>query len=129
MTNVVIKSRYTRLDMKANKTEVRLRAFLKWSLDLVIADINRKNNTSYKSNQVEFVITRKMLVNENDLANNEKVKAETKVANINAILAAAPVIGDDETLKLICEEFELNWEEVKEKLSTSDYKDVTQATV
>ena len=70
-----------------------------------------------------------MLVNENDLANNEKVKAETKVANINAILAAAPVIGDDETLKLICEEFELNWEEVKEKLSTSEYKDVTQATV
>lgn len=128
VTNVVIKSRYTRLDMKANKTEVRLRAFLKWSLDLVIADINRKNNTSYNSNQVEFVITRKMLVNENDLANNEKVEADTKSVEVQTLLAAAPLLPDDEVVQMICDIYDLDYDEIQKQLSVKGYTEQPSAS-
>ncbi|MGX9822902.1 phage portal protein [Lactococcus lactis] len=122
VTNVVIKSRYTRLDMKANKTETRLRAFLKWSLDLVIADINRKNNTSFNSNQVEFVITREMLVNENDLADNKKVEADTKSVEVQTLLAAAPLLPDDEVVQMICDIYDLDYDEIQQQLSVKGYE-------
>ena len=108
--------------MKANKTETRLRAFLKWSLGLVIADINRKNNTSYKSNQVEFVITREMLVNENDLANNEKVEADTKSVEVQTLLAAAPLLPDDEVVQMICDIYDLDYDEIQKQLSVKGYE-------
>lgn len=121
ITNIVIKSRYTLLNMKANKTEVRLQAMMKWINEMVVADINRRHNTAYKAADVKFVFTREVMVNENDLVNNEKVEAETKQVLINAILTAAARLDDETVLKLICEQFELNWEDVQEAIETQDY--------
>lgn len=121
ITNIVIKSRYTLLNMKANKTEVRLQAMMKWINEMVVADINRRHNTAYKASDVKFTFTREVMVNENDLVNNEKVEAETKQVLINAILTAAARLDDETVLKLICEQFELNWEDVQEAIETQDY--------
>lgn len=121
ITNIVIKSRYTLLNMKANKTEVRLQAMMKWINQMVVDDINRRYNTSYKASEVKFTFTREVMVNENDLVNNEKAEAETKQILINTILTAATRLDDETILKLICEQFELNWEEVQEAIETQEY--------
>lgn len=127
ITNIVIKSRYTLLNMKANKTEARLRALLKWVNKLVVADINRRYNTNYKADDVKFSFVREVMVNENDLATNEKVEAETKQVLINTILAMAPRLDDETVLKLICEQFDLDWEEVQAALDEQDYEPAIEA--
>ena len=121
ITNVVIKSRYALLDMKCNKAEVRLRAMLKWINSMIVADINRRNGTAYNASDIEMTITRETMVNENDIVANEKIEAETKALIIQAILAAAPRLDDESVLKLICEQFELDWEEVQQLLEEQEY--------
>lgn len=121
ITNVVIKSRYALLDMKANKAEVRLRAMLKWINEMVVQDINRRYKTAFKSSDIEITITRETMVNENDIYINEKTQAETKLVLIQTILAVAPRLDDESILKLICEQFELDWEEVQQLLSEQEY--------
>lgn len=121
ITNVVIKSRYALLDMKCNKAEVRLRAMLKWINEMIVEDINRRFGTAYKASDIEITITRKTMVNENDIYLNEKVQAETKAVIIQSILASAPRLDDESVLKLICEQFELDWEEVSQLLEEQDY--------
>ncbi|WP_233541917.1 MULTISPECIES: phage portal protein [Vagococcus] len=121
ITNIVIKSRYTLLNMKANKTEVRLQAMMKWINEMVTADINRRYKESFNASDVKFSFIREVMVNENDLAQNEKVIAETKQILINTILAASSRIDDESVLRLICEQFELNWEEVQSAIETQSY--------
>lgn len=121
ITNVVIKSRYALLDLKCNKAEARLRAMLAWMNRLIVDDINRRYGTNYDATEISIKITRETMVNENDVALNEKTEQETKALRIQAILAAAPHLGDETTLKLICEEFELDWEEVKQQIEEQDY--------
>lgn len=121
ITNVVIKSRYALLDMKCNKAEVRLRAMLKWINEMIVADINRRYSTAYKASDIEITITRETMVNENDIYLNEKVQAETKAVIIQTILASAPRLDDESVLKLICEQYELDWEEVQKLLEEQDY--------
>ncbi|HEM6033190.1 TPA: phage portal protein, partial [Streptococcus suis] len=42
ITNVVIKSRYSLLDLKCNKIEVRLRRIIKQMLELIVENINQR---------------------------------------------------------------------------------------
>ena len=121
ITNIVIKSRYALLDMKVNKAEVRLRAMLKWINEMIVADINRRYGKDYNASDIEITITRETMVNENDLVANEKIEAETREVIIQTILAVAPRIGEEETLKLICEQFDIDWEEVQAALDEEDY--------
>ncbi|WP_165006004.1 MULTISPECIES: phage portal protein [unclassified Enterococcus] len=119
ITNIVIKARYTLLNMKANKTEARLHAMLEWMNKLVIEDINRRFNKSYDPKEVSFTFTREVMVNENDLVANEKTEAETKQIIINSIMQIAPRLDDATVLKLICEQFDLDWEEMQVSLQGS----------
>ena len=121
ITNIVIKSRYALLDMKCNKAEVRLRAMLKWINEMIVADINRRYGTSFNAQDIEITITRETMVNENDLVANEKIEAETREVIIQTILAVAPRLNDETVLKLICEQFELDWEEVSQLLEEQEY--------
>lgn len=122
ITNVVIKSRYALLDMKANKAEARLRVLLKWANEMIIADINRRKGTAYKPEDITFTIERETMVNEADIVNNAKTEAETKQILIETILAAAPKLDDDSVLQQICDLYDLDWEEVKKKLEEQDFQ-------
>lgn len=121
ITNIVIKARYTLLNMKANKTEARLRAMLEWMNKLVVDDINRRYNKAYNASDVTFTFTREVMVNENDLVTNEKTEAETKQIIINSIMQVAPRLDDDTVLKMICEQFDLDFEEVQAAIEEAEY--------
>lgn len=122
ITNIVIKSRYALLDMKANKAETRLRALLKWMNELIVQDINRRNNTAYQASDIKVTITRETMVNENDIVDRAKTEAETKQVIIESILAVAPRLDNETVLQMICEQFELDWEEVQQLLDVEDYE-------
>lgn len=121
ITNIVIKSRYSLLDLKCNKTEIRLRAFIKQLLDIIILDINERYHKSFKRQQVEVVITRSTLINQTDNAETEKVEAETKGQLIQNLLDVAPYLDDESLLKKICAIQDLDYDEVVQSLGSQDY--------
>ena len=121
ITNIVIKSRYSLLDLKCNKTEIRLRAFIKQLLDIIIQDINDRYHKSFKRQQVEVVITRSTLINQTDNADTEKVEAETKGQLIQNLLDVAPYLDDESLLKKICVVQDLDYDEVVQRLGSQDY--------
>ncbi|WP_341478323.1 phage portal protein [Clostridium niameyense] len=121
ITNVVIKSRYALLDLKCNKIEVRLRKLIRELLKAIVDNINTRYNTAYNYMDIKINVLRETMVNENDIANNEKIQAEKQGQLINNILSAASRLDDDTVLKVICDIFELDYEEVKEKLKIQPY--------
>lgn len=121
ITNVVIKSRYALLDLKCNKAEARLRAMLSWINRMIVTDINRRYNTSFTADEIDIEITRETMVNKNDIAQNEFTEAQAKATRVQAILAVAPIVGDETSLRLVCEEYDLDVDEVKQLIELQDY--------
>lgn len=112
-TNLAIKAAYALLDMKADKLEIKLKRLLKDIIKVVLAEINAENKTDYQLSDVEIKFTRSTLTNDTENLANEKVKADTEQVKINTILNAASLIGDEECLKLICEQLDLDFDELK----------------
>ncbi len=121
LTNIVIKARYMLLELKCNKIETRLREVLREMIRLIVDDINAKNGTAYNYQDVEISIVKQTMVNDQDEAEKAKTIAETKSIIINAILATAPILDNDSVIELICDEFELDFEEVKQKIEEQEY--------
>ena len=123
VTNVVIQSRYTLLDLKCNKAEIRLKKLLKQMLKLIIADINRRFNKAYTTDDLEIIITRSTMVDEKEVADIEKVKVESKQIEIDNLLNAASRLDDESVLERICEILEFEFDEVKQRLDEQDYEE------
>ena len=116
ITNIVIKSRYALLDLKCNKLEIKLKQFLKKIVKVVIDEINKKNNSAYKVEDVLFDFKREVMTNALDNAQIYKTEAETKQIEINTILGLHGVIDDKNVIKSICDVLELDYEEVKNNI-------------
>lgn len=116
VTNIVIKSRYALLDLKCNKLEIRLKAFLRKMIKVVLDEINKADGTDYQQSDVWFNFVREVMTNATDNAQIEKTDAERKQIEINIILSLVQVIGDEKVLKLICEVLDIDYDEVKDNL-------------
>ena len=116
ITNVVIRSRYTLLDLKANKLIKRLKRFLKDPIKVVLDEINAKNHTDYQYSDVIIEFVPVIPTNESENASIAQIEAQTEQLKINNILSAATLIGDEETLKAICGILELDFDELKGQL-------------
>jgi hypothetical protein len=122
ITNVVIKSRYTLLDMKASKAEALLKSMMTWVGQMVVSDINRRHGTAYDPGDIVYSFTRESMVSTSDLAAEDKTRAETDQIRINTILAAAPRLDDESVLRLLCDQFGLDWEEVSQRIEEQSYE-------
>lgn len=136
VTNVVIRSRYTLLELKANKTEKRLRKLLKQIIKVVLAEINQENGTDYQLSDIKFEFTRETMTNETENIQNAKVEAETKQIEVNTILNISVNIGDEQTLKAICDIMEWDFDELqgeveklKEEQNTADARATLEGVV
>lgn len=125
ITNVVIRSRYTLLDLKANKLERRLKKLLKQLIKVVLDEINEENETDYKMSDVYFDFVREIMTNESENYANKKVKAETQQVQANTILNVAATLDDETVVRSVCEILEIDYEEIKDKLPQQD--DVARA--
>lgn len=120
ITNIVIKSRYALLDLKCNKAETRLRRLVRQLLKIIVDDINTRYGTSYNYNDVDIKIVRETMVNEDSIATNNKLEAETQQVLINNVLLAGNTISNDTKLRLICEILDLDYDEEKQSLETQE---------
>lgn len=122
ITNIVIKSRYTLLDLKAHKLIKRLKKFLKSIIRVVLNEINDNNGTDYRLTDVKIEFTPEIPTNEQEIAQIAYTEAQTEQLKINNLLSAATVIGDEETLKGICAVLDIDFEELQgqiEKMNES----------
>lgn len=116
ITNVVIRSRYTLLELKAGKMEKRLKRFLKGIIKVVLDEINTKNGTDYQYSDVKIEFEHIVPTNEQENVQNALTEAQTEQMRVNTILNAATIIGDEETLKGICGILDLDFDELKGQL-------------
>lgn len=117
ITNIVIKSRYTLLDLKAENLEKRLKKLLKEYLKVVINEINAEHGTDYQMKDVKIEKFQKQTpTNDSENIANEKVQAETKQVAVSTIMIIAERIGDEQTLKLICEQLDLDYDDLKDQV-------------
>ena len=123
ITNVVIKSRYALLDLKCNKLEKNLRKFLREMIQIVLDDLNNKYDKDYQQKDVYFDFKREVITNASDNANIKKIEADTKAVEINLILGLKGVIDDETVIKMICEQLDINYEDVKDKIPINQVQD------
>lgn len=122
VTNVVIKSRYALLDLKANKKEMQLRRMMSKVIKIVLDEINKANDTAFDENDVYMVFDRVVPSNELDNANIELVEANKRQVEINTLLNVANQLDDETLLENLCQVLEIDYEDVKSKL---DDKSIT----
>ena len=129
ITNVVIKSRYSLLDLKCNKIEIRLRAVLKEMLQLIVENINELHGKAYDAAEIEITMTRDVMANETDNATIAKTEAETNQVLINNVMTAAPRLDDRTVLELLAGILEVDPDEVEKALEEQGYQaDFNRAT-
>lgn len=120
ITNVVIQSRYTLLDMKANKVTRNLKKLLKQVIRPVLDEINDRQETDYKLSDIEFKFTRFTPTNESENIENEKIEADTQSIRTNTILNIAARISDEQILRALCEVMEWDYDVVVSQLKKQE---------
>ena len=112
ITNIVIESRYSLLNIKCNKAETRLRQLIDEMLELILQNIKELTGESFDSADVEVVIRRKAVMNDKELAEQEQNKALARMNRVNAIMNSGLVLDDSIVAELLAKEFELDTDKV-----------------
>ena len=115
-TNLVIKSAYSLLDLRASKLEKQLKQFLRKIIRVVLDEINAENGTAYQQQDVYFDFKREVPTNAQENAQIELVEAQRKQTEITTILNLAGTIDDETKLQLICEQLDIDYNEIKDKV-------------
>lgn len=127
ITNVVIKSRYALLDLKCDKLEKNLKKFLREMIKIVLDDVNKRNGTDYQQKDVYFEFNREIITNASDNASIKKVEADTKAVEVNLLLGLNGVLDNETVIQLICEQLDIDYNEIKDKLPTDEAQETNSA--
>ena len=127
ITNVVIKSRYALLDLKCDKLEKNLKKFLREMTRVVLDDINKRLGTDYQQKDIYFDFEREIITNASDNASIKKIEADTKATEINMVLGLKGVIDDETVIQLICEQLDIDYEDIKDKLPQNEQSETQTA--
>lgn len=115
-TNLAIKSAYSLLELRANKLEKRLKPFLRKLIQVVLDEINAENKTAYQQKDVYFCFDREIPTNAQENAQIELTEAQRRQTEITTILNLAGKIDDETILQLICEQLDIDFQEIKDKV-------------
>lgn len=119
-TNIAIKAAYSLLELRSNKIIDQLELFLQELVEPVIKEINEKNGTAYTSDQVYYDFTPEIMSNALENAQIELTEAQRKQAEITTLLNLATQLDNETMMKLICEQLDIDYEEIKSKLPDPD---------
>ena len=120
ITNVVIKSRYTLLDLKCNKLEIKLKQLMKKLVKVVLDEINTASGTAYSVRDVYFDFERETITNALDNAQIKGAEAQAKQTEINTLLMVAEKLDNETIVKNICDILDIDYDEIKDKLPPDD---------
>ncbi len=119
-TNIAIKSAYSLLDLKCNKMEIRLKQFMRKLLKVVLGEINHLEGTDYQQKDVYFEFEREVPTNALENAQIELTEAQRKQTEITTLLNLANSIDDETRLQLICEQLDVDYDDIKDKVPKED---------
>ena len=115
-TNIAIKAMYALLDLKVSKLEIRLKQFLRKLIKAVLQEVNTVEGTDYQMKQVYFNFEHETMSNALENAQIELTEAQKKQAEITTLLNLATHLDDETLMQLICDELDIDYEEIKGKL-------------
>lgn len=115
ITNIILKSRYTLLDMKSRKLIWNIKKFLGVLLGIVIDEINAAHGTMYSVEDVTVGIDPVVPTDEKEDAEIRKLEAETARERVGALLDAETVIDGGILLKPLCGVLGIDYDEAVEK--------------
>lgn len=119
-TNIAIKAAYSLLDLQASKFEIKLKQFMSKLVKAVLDEINSNEGTDYQISQVYYQFEHKVMSNETENTQNELTEAQKKQTEINTLLGLATYLDDETLMQLICEQLDIDYEEIKGKLPDLD---------
>jgi len=86
----------------------------------VLDEINTLNGTDYQQKDVYFDFKHEVMSNAQENAQIELTQAQKKQAEINTLLSLAAQLDNETVMQLICEQLEIDYEEIKGKLPNPD---------
>lgn len=124
ITNIVIKSRYALLDMKCNTLESALRKLMRKLIKVVLKEINEEADKDWQSKDVYMEFEREIITNELDNAQIANYEAQTQNVKVNTLLNLATKLDNETFMQLICDELQIDYEDIKDKLPKEDEFDI-----
>lgn len=118
--SVAIKSAYTLLEMKANKLETQIKRFMRKLLKVVLAEINEENGTDYENKDVYFKFDRQIPTNALENVQIELTEAQKRQTEINTLLNIQAQLDNETFMQLICEQLDIDYEDIKDKLPSPE---------
>ena len=115
-TNIAIKAAYSLLDLKCSKMEIRLKQFMRKIIKVVLKEINDANGTDYQMKDVYFRFEHEIMSNAQENAQIELLQAQKRQAEITTLLNLAPQLDNETLMQLICEQLDIEWDDIKDKL-------------
>ena len=119
-TNIAIKAMYSLLDLKCSKLEIRLKQFMRKILKVVLDEINKQQGTDYQQKDVYFRFEHEVMSNEEENARIKLTEAQARQAEITTLLNLAPHLDNETMMQLICEQLDIDYEDIKDKLPDPD---------
>lgn len=119
-TNIAIKSAYSLMDLKRNKLEIWLKQFLRKLFKVVLQEINDEQKTDYTQGDIYFDFNPEIPTNALENAQIELTEAQTRQTEISTVLMLHERFDDETEMQLICEQIDINYEDIKDKLPTED---------
>lgn len=119
-TNIAIKAAYSLLELRCSKMIIQIKQFLRKILKVIIAEINEQNGTDYQLSQVYFKFKPEIMSNAQENAQIELTEAQKQQTVINTLLSLADRLGNDLLMQLICEQLDLDYEDIKSQLPDPD---------
>lgn len=115
-TNIAIKAMYALLDLKCSKLEIRLKQFLRKLIKAVLQEVNTVEGTDYQMKQVYFDFEHEIMSNAQENAQIELLEVQKQQVAINTLLGLATQLDNETLMQLICDELDIDYEEIKGKL-------------
>lgn len=122
-TNMGIRAAYSLLDLKTNKLEIRLKQFMRKLLKVVLKEINDTKGTDYQQSDVYFNFEREIISNAQENAQIELIEAQRRQVEITTLLNLASHIDNETLMQQVCEQLDLDYNELKDKLPKPDDND------
>lgn len=121
--SIAVRAAYFGLDMKCEAKEYALEAFLDGPVQLVLDEINQAEKTAYKMSDVYYVFDRESITNAQENAQIALLEAQKRQAEITTLLNLESRLGNETFMELVCEQLDIDYEDIKDKLPDPEEND------
>lgn len=126
-TSIAIKSAYANLDLKCEGLTKELKKFMRKLVKVVLDEINTLKGTDYQIKDVYFDFQREIITNAQENAQIKLIEAQEQQVRTTTILNTAAQFGNELTMQHLCEAYDLDYEDIKDKLPQPETDDLYAA--